>query len=330
MEARLFWIGVAMFGYAWLSKRWSASGKLEDKLRAALWHALFLGLAGFSIMLIAVLSVESRLKFVGASAGSLSLREVLAGLAGGGLLAAFGMWRAWSTGSDVEKRHYFLNEDLEWAETVYSAVLLASILMYFLVQAFKIPSGSMESTLRIGDHLFVNKFVYGVRIPFTEKRVLRLKPVKAGDIVVFRFPTDDPESEHCGGSQFGKDFIKRVVAVGGDTLEVRDGVLVKNGAVLGKEPFTQFLDSFRGEKPALAPPTDLYQELWQTGKLDLKMGDTMKDYFGPVKVPAGSYFMMGDNRDRSCDSRFWGPVAEKYVKGKAWVIYWPPNRMGAI
>ncbi|TBR23183.1 signal peptidase I [bacterium] len=281
-------------------------------------------------MLIAVLSVESRLKFVGASAGSLSLREVGAGLAGGALLAAFGLWRAWSTGSDAEKRRYFLNEDLEWAETVYSAVILASLLMYFLVQAFKIPSGSMESTLRIGDHLFVNKFVYGVRIPFTDKRVLRLKPVKAGDIIVFRFPTEDPEAQHCGGSQFGKDFIKRVVAVGGDTLEVRGGVLVRNGEVLGKEPFTQFLDSYRGDPPALAPPPALYQELWQGGQLDLKLGDTMKDHFGPVKVPAGAYFMMGDNRDRSCDSRFWGPVAEKYVKGKAWVIYWPPNRMGAI
>ena len=88
-----------------------------------------------------------------------------------------------------EKRRYFINEDLEWAETVFSAVLLASLLMYFVVQAFKIPSGSMESTLKIGDHLFVNKFIYGVRIPFTEKRILRLKDIQRRDIVVFRFPT---------------------------------------------------------------------------------------------------------------------------------------------
>jgi signal peptidase I len=330
MEARLFWIGIAMFGYAWASKRWTASGRLEDPRRAALWHALFLGLAGFSVMLIAVLSVESRLKFVGAAAGSLSLREVLAGLAGGALLGLFGLWRAWSAAEHAEKRRHFLNEDLEWAETVYSAVILASLLMYFLVQAFKIPSGSMESTLRIGDHLFVNKFVYGVRIPFTEKRVLRMRPVSTGDIVVFRFPTEDPESQHCGGTQFGKDFIKRVVAVGGDTVEVRSGVLVRNGEVLGKEPFTQFVDSYRTDAPAMPPPPAIYQEFWQGGQLDSKLGDTMKDHFGPVKVPAGTYFMMGDNRDRSCDGRFWGPVAEKYVKGKAWVIYWPPNRMGAI
>lgn len=330
MEARLFWIGMAMFGYAWLTKRWTKSGRLEDRLRASLWHGLFLGLAGFSVMLIAVLSVESRLKFVGAAAGSLSWREVAAGLVGGGLLGAFGLWRAYAASEGAEKRNHLLNEDLEWAETVYSAVILASLLMYFLVQAFKIPSGSMESTLRIGDHLFVNKFVYGVRIPFTDKRVLRMKPVSAGDIVVFRFPTDDPESQHCGGTQFGKDFIKRVVAVAGDTLEIKDGVLVRNGTSLGKEPFTQFVDSFRGDAPSLAPPPALYQELWAGGALDTKLGDSMKDHFGPVKVPAGSYFMMGDNRDRSCDSRFWGPVHEKYVKGKAWVIYWPPNRMGAI
>lgn len=330
MEARLFWIGVAMYGYAWVSKRWSAAGRLDDPRRAALWHGVFLGLAGASVMLIAVLSVESRLKFVGAAAGALSMREVVAGLGAAALLGAFGLWRAWGPATRAEERQHLLNEDLEWAETVYSAVLLASILMYFLVQAFKIPSGSMETTLRIGDHLFVNKFVYGVRVPFTERRVLRLKPVAPGDIVVFRFPTEDPDSQHCGGSQYGKDFIKRVVAVGGDTLEVREGVLVRNGTVLGKEPYTQFLDAVRTEPPAMTPPPAVYQELWESGQLDLKMGDTMKDNFGPVTVPAGTYFMMGDNRDRSCDGRFWGPVAEKYVKGKAWVIYWPPNRMGAI
>ncbi|MBI3300153.1 MAG: signal peptidase I [Elusimicrobia bacterium] len=281
-------------------------------------------------MLILVLSVESRLRFVSAAAGVLSWREVLAGLAGGSVLALFGLWRAWSQGADAEKRRAFLNEDLEWADTVFSAVFLASLLMYFIVQAFKIPSGSMESTLRIGDHLFVNKFIYGVRIPFTQKRVLRFRSVKAGDIVVFQFPTDDPEAQHCGGQQYAKDFIKRVVAVGGETVEVRDGAVLVDGKPRGKEPFTQFVDSYRMEAPAMLPPPGEYQQYWQDGQLDGKLGDTMRDHFGPVKVPEGSYFAMGDNRDRSCDSRFWGPVAERYLKGKAWVIYWPPNRMGLI
>lgn len=330
MEARLFWIGVFMGAYAWLTRRWTASGRLDTKGRAAAWHALFFGLAGFAVMLILVLSVESRLRFVSAAAGVLSWREVLVGLAGGTVLALFGLWSAWSKGNDAEKRRHFLSEDLEWADTVFSAVFLASILMYFIVQAFKIPSGSMESTLRIGDHLFVNKFIYGMRIPLTQKRVLRITAVKAGDIVVFEFPTDDPQSQHCGGPQHGKDFIKRVVAVGGDKVEVRDGVLVVNGAPRGKEPFTQFLDSFRMEPPGMLPPPTQYQELWQSGQLDAKLGDTMRDHFGPVTVPMGSYFVMGDNRDRSCDGRFWGPVAERYLKGKAWVIYWPPNRMGMI
>ncbi|MDE2290844.1 MAG: signal peptidase I [Elusimicrobia bacterium] len=268
--------------------------------------------------------------FVHASAGLLSWREVLLGLAGGGVLGAFGLLRALTVGKDAKKRRFFLNEDLEWAETVYSAVLLAALLMYFVVQAFKIPSGSMESTLMIGDHLFVNKFIYGIHIPLTDKTVLPLRKVKPGDIVVFRFPTDDPDVQHCGGPQFGKDFIKRVIAVGGDTVEVRDGVVIVDGKPREKEPYAQYVDSFRMSPPPLSPSPSEYQELWQSGQLDGRMGDTMRDYFGPVKVPEGDFFMMGDNRDRSCDSRFWGPVAKKYVKGKAWVIYWPPSRMGVI
>ena len=330
MEARLFWIGVGMGLYAWLTRRWLKDGTLDSKGRAAAWHGLFLALAGFAVMLILVLSVESRLRFVSAAAGILSAREVLAGLGGAALLGSFGLWRAWSQGSDAERRRFFINEDLEWADTVFSAVILASLLMYFVVQAFKIPSGSMETTLRIGDHLFVNKFVYGVRIPMTDKRVMRLKPIKAGDIIVFRFPTDDPESQHCGGSQYAKDFIKRVVAVGGDTVEVRDGHVLVNGVGRTDETYTQYLDSFRQDPPSMVPPPAEYQSLWETGQLDLRLGDTMRDNFGPVKIPAGSYFMMGDNRDRSCDSRFWGPVDERFVKGKAWIIYWPPNRMGGI
>src|SRR5208282_4172243 len=102
-------------------------------------------------------------------------------------------------------------EDLEWADTVFSAVLLASLLMYFVIQAFKIPSSSMESTLMVGDHLFVNKFVYGLRVPLAGKRVFELRPISRGDVIVFQFPDDDITHLHCGSVQYRKDFIKRVV-----------------------------------------------------------------------------------------------------------------------
>ena len=330
MEMRLFGIGVAMGIYLWLTKRWVKSGKLDSRRAAAVWHSLFFALAGFAVTLIAVLSIESRIRFVSASAETLSLRELLMGLGGALLLGTWGFIRAWTAGAAPEQRTHFLNEDQEWAETVFSAVILAAVLMYFVLQAFKIPSGSMESTLRIGDHLFVNKFIYGVRIPFTAKRLLRIKPIARGDIIVFRFPTDDDEVVHCGTPQYGKDFIKRVIGLPGEKVEVRGGFVRVNGEPLGRESYAEYRDPFRREAPTARLSSEEYQSLWASGQLDATLGDTMKDEFGPVTVPEGSFFVMGDNRDRSCDGRFWGPVAERYLKGKAWIIYWPPSRMGRV
>ncbi|MBI5201927.1 MAG: signal peptidase I [Elusimicrobia bacterium] len=219
---------------------------------------------------------------------------------------------------------------MEWAETVFSAVLLASLLMYFVVQAFKIPSGSMRSTLLEGDHLFVNKFIYGVRIPFTRKRILKFSAPKRGDIMVFQFPTDDMTETHCGSVQYGKDFIKRTIGLPGETVEVKAGQVYVDGKLLDGETYAQYLDPVRQPPTTVKVPADAYQELWQTRKLDHQLGDAVRDNFGPIKVPAGTYLMMGDNRDRSCDSRFWGPVNEHYLKGKAWVIYWPPSRIGRV
>lgn len=326
MEARLFWIGVTMGAYAWATKRWKAG--LDGRKAAAAWHGLFYALAGFAVTLVAVLSIESRM--FPAASGSVSLRELLPGVVGGLVLGFWGYWSAWKDGAQAAKRREAMEEDLEWAETVFSAVLLAAVLMYFVIQAFKIPSGSMESTLRIGDHLFVNKFIYGVRIPYTHKRLLRMRPVRRGDIVVFQFPSDDAEELHCGSPQYGKDFIKRVIGLPGDTVEVRDGAVWVNGAKAADEPYAQFLDPFRAPRPSFPPASSEYQRLWQERRLDQTMGDAMRDHFGPVRVPEASYFVMGDNRDRSCDGRFWGPVGEGYLKGKAWVVYWPPSRMGRI
>lgn len=317
-----------MGAYAFASRKWS--DKLDSRMATAVWHALFYFLAGFGITLVAVLSIESRVRFVEASAGVLSIRELLTGLVGGLILGTWGYFRAWTQGTEQEKRKFYRDEDLEWAETVFSAVLLAAVLMYFVVQAFKIPSGSMLNTLKIGDHLFVSKFVYGLKVPLTDYRVLPFKEVQRGDIMVFRFPTDDADEIHCGSVQYGKDFIKRVIGLPGETLSIRKGQVLIDGNPLGDEPYVHMRNSVRYPAPSIELPSERYQALWESRQLDSKLGDTMKDHFGPITIPEDSYFVMGDNRDASCDGRFWGPVQKKYVKGKAWVLYWPPNRMGGI
>jgi signal peptidase I len=205
--------------------------------------------------------------------------------------------------------------------------------MYFVIQAFKIPSGSMEKTLLIGDHLFVNKFIYGLRVPLSGKRVVPLRPVERGDVVVFRFPSDDPTELHCGSIQYGKDFIKRVIGLPGDSVQVLEGRVIINGKELKDESYAQYKDGPHRQPPSVAAaelsPQD-YQQVWQSHSLDKALQDITKDYFGPVVVPPASFFVMGDNRDASCDSRYWGPVEAKYLKGKAWFIYWPPSRMTAV
>lgn len=172
-------------------------------------------------------------------------------------------------------------------EAILIAIVLALFIRTFVVQAFKIPSGSMKETLKIGDHILVNKFLYGTRIPFTDIALLPLTSPKHGDIVVFKFP-EDPD----------KDFIKRVVGVEGDTIEIRNKQLFVNGA-----------------------PADYEQAIF-TDPVTIPRGVQPRDNFGPVRVPPGTLFVMGDNRDHSYDSRFWGGVDMKAVKGKAFMIYW--------
>lgn len=333
MEQRLFFIGLAMGAVAWAGKEWTKSNFIDTRLKTALWHGFFCALSAFSVALVLVMSLESRTKFISVAAHVVSAAELYPALAIALVAGAIGFWRGWAGGGEPSKRKYFVAEDTEWAETVFSAVLLASVLMYFVIQAFKIPSGSMEKTLLIGDHLFVNKFIYGARVPFSGKRVLAPRAVQRGDIIVFRFPSDDPTELHCGSIQYGKDFIKRVVALPGDTIEVSAGKVILNGKPVGDEPYTQYVDGPYRQPPSVRAKeltAEKYQEYWQSHQLDKELGDIQKDYFGPVTVPPGAYFAMGDNRDRSCDSRYWGPVEGKYLKGKAWFIYWPPSRMKTV
>ncbi|WP_462323991.1 signal peptidase I [Desulfoplanes sp.] len=171
----------------------------------------------------------------------------------------------------------------EYAEALIIAFILAFIIRSFVVQAFKIPSGSMLETLQIGDHLLVNKFTYGIRIPFTDFFVTHFSEPEFKDIIVFEFP-EDPS----------KDFIKRVIGTPGDVLEMRDKVLYRNGKKLD-EPYARHVE------PNYRPT---------------------RDNFGPITVPANKYFVMGDNRDQSYDSRFWGFVDRDKIEGKAMILYW--------
>ena len=175
----------------------------------------------------------------------------------------------------------------EYVEAIGIAILLALFIRTFVVQAFKIPSGSMLPTLLIGDHLLVNKFIYGIRVPFSGKVLVPLKDPKSGDIIVFKFPKDR-----------SIDYIKRVVGVPGDEIELKNKKLFVNGN----------------------PTSDPYAHYTTTAVLPGSVSP--KDNFGPVTVPEGKYFVMGDNRDNSSDSRFWGFVETNDVLGKAMIIYW--------
>ncbi len=195
------------------------------------------------------------------------------------------MKRKHSKGKDentTQKGH--LRENIE---AILVAVLIALFIRTFVVQAFKIPSGSMKQTLQIGDHILVNKFLYGVKIPYWNKVIIPFKEPQREDIIVFKFP-QDPH----------KDFIKRVIGVAGDVVESRNKQLYVNHKPVNHD-FGMHTD----------PHTI--------------SGDVRpRDNFGPINVPENSLFVMGDNRDESFDSRFWGFVDLKAVNGKAFIIYW--------
>jgi len=183
----------------------------------------------------------------------------------------------------LQKKKSSLRENIE---AILVAVVLALFIRTFVVQAFKIPSGSMKNTLLIGDHILVNKFIYGIKIPFIQSTLVSIKDPQREDIVVFEYPQDP-----------SKDFIKRVVGVAGDQVEIRNKKVYVNGKPLDQE---------------FAIHTD-------------NRTIPGRDFLGPITVPEDSLFVMGDNRDNSHDSRFWGFVNLKAVKGKAFIIYWSWN-----
>ena len=212
----------------------------------------------------------------------------------------------------------------EYSEAIIIAVFLALLIRAFVVQAFKIPSGSMLETLQIGDHILVNKFIYGLKFPFSDSRILIFGPPRKGDVVVFSFPGNKDIMECTNfsnnisakvsnalshGNPFYlfkddcRDFIKRVIGVGGDRIEIKNKKLYVND-VLQDESYTIYKDDQIGSAP--------------------------RDNFGPFTVPRRSFFVMGDNRDQSYDSRFWGIVDMNEIKGKAFIIYWSWNGNGGL
>lgn len=216
-----------------------------------------------------------------------------------------------------------------WVDTGWTALIIAAFLMFFFVQAFKIPSGSMRNTLLEGDHLFVNKFIYGFHIPFSDgKRFAALKSISPGDIVVFRTP---PEALTISEKEAGikKDYIKRAVAVGGDKVEIKDKKLYVNGIPVD-EPYTAYGDPAVFQSFNLFESEEEYQKAWEAGKFTSIPSNFVRDNFGPVIVPKGTYMMLGDNRDFSFDSRYYGPIDDKYIKGKALFLYWPIKRWRLI
>src|SRR4030066_1698016 len=178
----------------------------------------------------------------------------------------------------------------EYIEAIIIAVLIALFIRTFVIAAYKIPSRSMVPTLLVGDHLLVNKFIYGIKIPILRKIIIPITDPKRGDIIVFIYPNDRT-----------KDFIKRVIGVGGDTIEIKNKKIFIN-----KQKYTDNYSIYTDDKiyPASMQP---------------------RENFGPVVVPPNSVFVMGDNRDESADSRYWGFVNLNDVEGKALIIYWSWN-----
>ena len=179
----------------------------------------------------------------------------------------------------------------EWIEPIVIAFVLAMLIRSFIMAPFKIPSGSMEDTLLVGDQLMALKFVYGIRIPFANKFLVRYRDPKPGEVIVFKYPKDP-----------SKDFIKRCIAVGGQTIEIRDKEVYVDGVRQELPEHSKFIDNHI--LPGSLGPRDNYP---------------------PIKVPEGHMFMMGDNRDNSNDSRFWDYVPYENIIGKAVIIWWSWN-----
>ncbi len=190
-------------------------------------------------------------------------------------------------GAEDKKRESARSALREWSKAIFFAVIFAVFIRTFVVQAFAIPSGSMENTLQVGDHLLISKFLYGIKVPFTDDRIMKIRDPKRGDVVVFEYPADR-----------SKDFIKRIVGTPGDRIKIIDKRVYVNGIL--------YADSHESHRDSAVLPGYA----------------SKRDNLEEFTVPADSFFVMGDNRDNSYDSRFWGFVDAKDIRGMALIKYW--------
>jgi signal peptidase I len=211
----------------------------------------------------------------------------------------------------------------EYLEALLTAGLIALFIRAFVIEAFKIPSGSMIPTLSIGDHIFVNKFIYGLRVPFTSSHFLEFREPKRGEVIVFVYPVDK-----------SKDFIKRVVGVPGDKIHFEGTTVSVNGVELPKKP-VEVIENPEDKKTLIVKGAsvdripyvpdhenyDFYEEETDGTRHLVQYDKAYARPFFDTEVPPGHFFVMGDNRDNSADSREWGFVPAGYVKGKAMFVW---------
>ena len=207
-----------------------------------------------------------------------------------------------------------INRTWETIKEIFWILLIVFLIRWLIIEPFRIPSGSMIPTLLVGDQLMVNKFIYGIQIPLTTKKIIHFKKPQRGEVIIFKYPHNPRE-----------DYVKRVVGIEGDEVMIRDGELFING----RKVYRKYLGPYQGpvEPAPFCPAYDLYLERIDSRKhqIILCQRSHTNDDFGPVRVPKGMVFVMGDNRDNSADSRIWGFVPLENIKGRAMFIHLPLN-----
>ena len=321
MEQHLFITAIIAFVFDRLSKYFVKKNYFDNIKFFKIWNASFAFIAGCLVYYI--------LNFMAANGAAQGLSNKNFCLI---LLITLGyiIFKYFEAkNADEKKKQKIIAFNLDWAQTVYFAAFFASVVMFFFLQAFRIPSASMRNTLLEGDNLFVNKAYYGLRLPFVKQNIINFHDIQRGDIIIFRFPAKDKQQVNCGEPQYGRDFVKRVIALPGEKVEVKGHTIYINDKELPPQDYAIFSEH---DKQIILNPLsqEEYQKVWENRKLEKYFGLTLRDNFGPVIVPEGQYFAMGDNRDFSCDSRFWGPVPVENIKGKAWFLHWPLSRIRII